>query len=119
MKNNDFRRILKFLREQFPVDKTEAVVHTRLRKISSKNKYESLMTFSNYRTRKDSRSCICFYIRVDAGLDEAPQKDNLLHEWSHIHAILDACFHRAAPLTWDQWHGKMYAAWERWDETST
>lgn len=113
----NFRDIVAFLRKQFPVDPTEAVVYIRRRK--TRCKYESLLTFSNLTTRKDThhkRGRICFYIRVDSALGTSVQKDNLLHEWAHIHATLDALYHHDSSLTYPDWHGKIYAGWERWDE---
>lgn len=78
MVTQEFRKIVAWLRKNFPIDSGVVVKRALSKKCHG-------ITYWNGQQ---------FYIRIDSQQDDASQIDALLHEWSHAVAINDAYNHR-------------------------
>jgi len=92
----EWRRLLAFLRKNYPVSCSVIVSRHPIKKDCGNG-------YFNGRT---------FYVHIDSTQSESEQKHSLLHEWAHVRAIDDAYQHKGQ---WGVIYGDIYQTWENWD----
>lgn len=93
MTNKEWRRYIKFLRINFPLKRSFAVIRKPLKKIQGETIFDPG----------------CEKILIDTRTPITYQADILMHEWAHA---------RTSTVThcdkWAREYGKIYRAWERY-----
>ena len=94
MNTKQWRRLLKQLREGFPISRRVKVRRRRIVKICGKSTFDGTM----------------YYIEIDSGLMTESQVDTILHEWAHVR-LMDAAFNHDA--RWGEMYASIYEFRER------
>jgi hypothetical protein len=96
MRSKEWRKLLKWIRRQYPIVGT---VHVSRRPVKNDAGNTGIRV---------KRSAWTFWIHIDSKQEWAGQVDTLLHEWSHIRAIQEACDHLGR---WATTYGEIYTEW--------
>lgn len=93
MDNKEWKRLVKRLRQRFPIDAKVSVRRVKLKKDAG------FTWFDGER----------YHIRIDKSLGPDAQTDTLLHEWAHALTMEEAYRHKAS---WGINYAKVYDSWE-------